>query len=151
QCLQQLGRADEIDEFREGVITAHAKNWRLLETAAQTYTEGEHYGFIVAGKFYRGSKRGGGRYVGTFERDRTRALQLMQQAQPLPARETDKNALAAYSLHFANLLLNGSGFHEPWRLQVLTDLSKLPDYEEGNFWYRGGNQGAPVDAKGDPV
>ena len=36
-CLQRLGRDDEIDDFREGVIAAHKDNWRLLDTAAQTY------------------------------------------------------------------------------------------------------------------
>ena len=50
------------------------------------YASSEHYGFIVAGKFYRGNHRGGGRYVGTMERDRVRALQLMQQALALTAR-----------------------------------------------------------------
>src|SRR5262245_32748234 len=47
QCLYNLGRVDEIDAFREGVITAHKGNWRLLETAATSYTNGEHFGFIV--------------------------------------------------------------------------------------------------------
>src|SRR5260370_981599 len=31
-CLQRLGRANEIDAFREAVIRVHARNWRLLET-----------------------------------------------------------------------------------------------------------------------
>ena len=35
-CLQRLGRSDEIDEFREAVIEVHKQNWRLLDTAAQT-------------------------------------------------------------------------------------------------------------------
>src|SRR5262249_23681707 len=34
--------------------------------------------------------------------------------------------------------------------QYITDLSKLPDYEDGN-WYGRGNQAAPVDDKGDPI
>ena len=86
------------------------------------------------------------------ERDRVRALQLMQQALDLTAKETDKPALAQFHLHFADLLLNGAGYHEPWRLQYLTDLTQLPDYEEGYYGYRYGNrQGAPVDAQGNPV
>jgi uncharacterized protein YfaS (alpha-2-macroglobulin family) len=149
-CLQQLGRSDEIDEFREGVIDAHKHNWRLLDTAAQTCVTNEHYGFIVAGKFYRGHKRGGGRYVSTMQRDRARALQLMQQALGLTRRENDKVALARFHIHFANVLLNGAGYNEPWRLQYLTDLTKLPDYEDGYYWNRG-NQAAPVDANGDPI
>lgn len=151
QALRRLGRVDEIDEFREAVIAAHSTNWRLLATAAQTYIQGEHHGFIVAGKFYRGNKRGGTRYVGTMQRDRTRALQLLTQALPLTKKENDKNALARFHLQYANTLLSGAGSHEPWRLQYLTDLSKLPDYDEGGrFWYRG-QQPAPVDEKGNPV
>src|SRR5205085_8588376 len=39
--LIRLGRNDEVDDFREAVIKVHAKNWRLLATAAQTYLNGE--------------------------------------------------------------------------------------------------------------
>jgi uncharacterized protein YfaS (alpha-2-macroglobulin family) len=150
-CLQRLGRSDEVDEFREAVIGVHTKNWRLLEAAAQSFVNGERYGFIVAGKFHRGHHRGGGRMVNSQQRDRTRALQLMQQALDFTKTENDKAALAQFHLRFANMLLTGNGFHEPWRLQYLTDLTQLPDYEEGYFGYRGSNAGAPVDEKGNPV
>src|SRR5450755_1920411 len=43
--LYHLGRTDDVDDFREDVIKVHAKNWRLLATAAQTYINGDHYGF----------------------------------------------------------------------------------------------------------
>ena len=153
-CLQRLARTEEIDDFLEGVIAAHKDNWHLLDTAAESYASNntEHYGFIVAGKFYRGSHRGGGRWVGSTERDRTRALQLMQQALPLTAKEPDKAALSRFAMHFARLLKDGAGWHEPWRLQYLTDLSKLPDYEEGYRWRnRGEQRGAPVDEQGEPI
>jgi uncharacterized protein YfaS (alpha-2-macroglobulin family) len=150
-CLQRLGRSDEVDDFRETVIAAHKKNWRLLETAATSFAHSEHYGFIVAGKFYRGQHRGGGRYVGTFERDRARALQLLQQALDQTKAETDKPALARLHLHFAEMLLNAGGYRDAWRLQYLTDLKQLPDYQEGYWWPGGNNRGAPVDANGDPV
>src|SRR5262249_13187474 len=66
--------------------------------------------------------------------------------------EKDKEALAQFYLNFANLLLNGARQHEPWRLQYLTDLSTLPDYEDGNrYWYYGAQKPAPVDEKGNPV
>src|SRR5262249_8592146 len=59
-------------------------------------------------------------------------------------------------LRFAQMLQNGGGYYEPWRLQYLTDLKTLPDYEEGYYYrgrgYRGGDsRGAAVDAKGDPI
>jgi hypothetical protein len=153
-CLQRLGRTDEIDDFREAVISAHKENWRLLETVAESYADAQmqHFGFIVAGKFYRGGHRGGGRYVGSMGRDRTRALQLMQQALPLTAKENDKPALVRFHLHFAQFVLNGTGQREAWRLQYLTDLRQMPDYEEGYYWQYGREQrGAPVDEQGNPI
>lgn len=151
QALQNLGRVDEIDEFREGVIKAHKDNWRLLEVAATSYTQVQHYGFVVAGQYYRGHKRGGGKWVSSLPRDRVRALQLMQQALPLVKNEQDKAAAAQFHLNFANMLLTGGGYHEPWRLQYLSDLTQLPDYEEGQHYYGGNNRGAPVDENGNPV
>ena len=56
-CLQQLGRVDEVDEFREQVIAVHSDNWRLLAAAAENYQTVDHPGFLVAGKFHRGDKR----------------------------------------------------------------------------------------------
>ncbi len=155
-CLHNLGRIDEIDEFREAVVAVHKDNWRLLETAAQSYVNPgnpylDHHGTIVAGKFYRGPHRGGGHAVNTWQRDRVRALQLMQQAQALTGKETDKAALGRFYIHFASLFLTGAGAHEPWRLQYLTDLAKLPDYDEGYHWPGNDNRGAPVDAEGNPV
>jgi uncharacterized protein YfaS (alpha-2-macroglobulin family) len=150
-CLQRLGRSDEIDEFREAAIAVHKNNWRLLQTAAQTYAATEHFGYIVAGKFYRGYKRGGGRFVGSPQRDRVRALQLMQQALEQTGKEKDKSALARFHLNFARLFLTGAGYHEPWRIQYLTDLTQLPDYQEGYSWYGDNGRGAPVDAEGKPV
>jgi len=150
QCLRSLGRTDEVDDFREGVIAVHKDNWRLLERAAQSYVQGEQYGYIVAGKFYRGHHRGGARHVYTYQRDRVRALQLMQQAMGLGAKEENKSDLARFYLHFADMLLTGAGQHQPWRLQYLTNLNELPDYEESYYWDRG-QRGAPVLPDGSPV
>ena len=44
-------------------IKVHKENWRLLWAAAQHYMNIPHQGFIVAGKFYRGKHRGGGKVV----------------------------------------------------------------------------------------
>jgi uncharacterized protein YfaS (alpha-2-macroglobulin family) len=150
-ALQRLGRLDEADDFREAVVAVHKDNWRLLDAAAQSYVANEHHGCIVAGKFYRGNRRGGGRFAGAVQRDRVRALQLMEQALPLVKQEKDKAAAAQFHLHFANVLLSGDSQYQPWRLQYLTDLAQLPDYEEDYDRYFADTQGAPVDAKGNPV
>src|SRR5690349_24719557 len=36
QCLQRLGRVDEIDAFRERAIAANQNNWRQLQEQALT-------------------------------------------------------------------------------------------------------------------
>ncbi|NOX54682.1 MAG: alpha-2-macroglobulin [Planctomycetes bacterium] len=154
-CLSRLGRTDEIDAFREKVIEVHSSNWRLLQAAAQSYMQGPHFGYIVAGEFHRGGKRGGGRYVDVFQRDRVRALQLMHQALLLVRSEPNRSARASFYLQFARYLIAGRHGEEAWRLQHLTDLTTLPDYEDAALYprwgYRAGNTGAPVDEAGHPV
>jgi len=154
QCLQNLGRLDESDAFRESVVEVHKANWRLLFAAAQNLTYDQHYGYIIAGKFSRGHHRGGGQYVNSIERDRIRGLQLAVQALEVSKGENDKKALADLYYQFASLLLNGGNGRDTWRLQYLSNLSELPDYEEQNRYYRGwgGNtKGAPVNDDGTPV
>src|SRR5262249_45739244 len=142
--------SDEVDDFREAVVAAHAKNWRLLHRAAVSFLRGERYGYIVAGKFYRGNKRGGGRYVSTMERDRVRELQLFQQALALADKDKNNAPVAQFHLDFARMVLQGTGWRESWRLQYLTDLSTLPDYEPG-YYYGSSGRGAPVDEQNKPV
>ncbi|HLQ45779.1 MAG TPA: alpha-2-macroglobulin, partial [Planctomycetaceae bacterium] len=156
QCLQNLGRVDEIDDFREKAIEVHKANWRLLQAAAQSYLSIEHNGVIIAGKFQRGPHRGGdGRHVHASERDRVRALQLLTQALPLALKDDNKIDAAQFHAVFAQVLESGIGYSQPWKLQVLTDLTTLPDYEDGywQWWWRGQQSahGAPVDADGNPV
>jgi uncharacterized protein YfaS (alpha-2-macroglobulin family) len=167
QSLARLGRIDEIDEFREAVILAHEKNWSLLFTAARSYLDYEHHGYIVAGEFSRGYKRGGGRFVNASARDRVRAMQLLVQAMPLATADKDRGAVSEFFFTLANAVRHGIGGQSAWKLQDLTDLSQLPDYEEGNQWrgrrwgrgWEGGwdggwgepERGAPVDERGEPL
>jgi len=153
-CLQNLGTVDEIDDFREKVITAHGKNWRLLFTAAKSYLDIEHNGYLIVGKFSRGYHRGGGKYVNSYERDRVRAMQLMTSASELMTNAKGKEAGDFY-LFYADTLMNGRNGMDAWLFQSLTDITTLPDYDEGYYYryYRGGNgdRGAPVDEAGNPV
>lgn len=153
QCLVRLGRIDEVDAFREAVVQAHAGNWRLLQAAAESYAgDRTHFGFIVGGKFHRGHHRGGGRYVGSYERDRSRALQLFDQGRVAARSDPDRVAAGQYLLSFANALLGDRTDKDSWRLQSLTPLDVLPDYEENPYGAWGSQaSGAPVDAEGAPV
>ncbi|MEX0643654.1 MAG: alpha-2-macroglobulin, partial [Pirellulales bacterium] len=150
ECLQRLGRTPEIDALREQAVTAQPKNFRLLRAAADTLFQGPQYGYMVAGKFERGSHRGGGEMVNSAERDRVRALQLMVQGFSSAQADANKADVADHYFAFAGMLLANRGYYDAWRLQYLSDLSQLPDYEQGWNTYREYN-GAPVDAEGKPV
>ena len=145
QCLQQLNRVDETDAMIEAAVAIHKNNWRLLWAAARQYMELPHHGFLIAGKFQRGDHRGGGQVVNASDRDRVRALQLMAQALPLAKQEPNHAEVGDFLLSLADILLNNNGFAESWRLQYLTNLDQLPDYEPGWGSWRE-SPGAPVDA-----
>jgi len=150
--LQRLNRVPESDELWEAIVAAHPKQRGVIAGVAAQYMSARQDGFIVAGKFERGNHRGGGEYVSAGERDRVRALQLYVQAMPLfddvPAAEK-----ANFYFNFARAVLGNRGYQEAWQLQALTDLAKLPDYEQGyrRYYGGGGAGGAPVDAEGNPI
>jgi len=152
QCLRQLNRLYELDTFREAVVQAHSDNWRLLRDAARSYSQNTHWGYRIAGEFQRGRHRGGGKYVNAIARDRVRTLQLMHQAMKLADVDPAKSEAAQFYVEFARMMLQFRGSSQAWRLQYLTDLTSLPDYEPGyGYEYNRQSQGAPVDAEGQPV
>ncbi|MDX1564565.1 MAG: MG2 domain-containing protein, partial [Phycisphaeraceae bacterium] len=150
-CLQRLNRVHEIDAFREKVIDTHPKNWRLMRDAAQTYMQVNHWGYLIAGEFRRGRHRGGGLFASAYERDRVRAMQLMVKAMKLAENEPNKKQVAQLHLSFANMVMQNRSGGRAWRLQALTDLTKLPDYVRGRRYRGHSTAGAPVDADGNPV
>ncbi|MGL6226109.1 MAG: alpha-2-macroglobulin family protein [Thermoguttaceae bacterium] len=154
QCLSMLNRTNEIDAYLEEVITVHSDNWRLLQSAAQSYLNMDHSGFMIAGQFERGPNRGGGQYASAVERDRVRALQLMQQASELLKDETDKGAVADFYYQYAQFWKDGRDGELSWMLQNLTDLAVLPDYVfgyENYYFFRPTLSKAPVDVDENPV
>ena len=108
QCLRSLNRLSELDGFREEVIDKYIDNWRLLRSAAASYSQNNHRGYMVAGEFHRGPHRGGGRYVNAVQRDRVRALQLMNRALELTPAEPNRNEIANFYLKFARIIIQYS-------------------------------------------
>ncbi|HPZ83729.1 MAG TPA: alpha-2-macroglobulin, partial [Thermogutta sp.] len=150
QCLARLNQVSRIDGLIEKSVDVHAQNWRFLLTAAKLYLEIPHVGMIIGNEFKRGSDGDQGKPVSCEERDRVRAMQLLVQAMPLVEKEPNRHEAAQFYLDFANIILFDRGWSEAWRLQALTDLSQLPDYEEGWYFHRG-TRGAPVDEEGNPI
>ncbi|MEY4190960.1 MAG: hypothetical protein RIR17_1696, partial [Planctomycetota bacterium] len=152
QSLRNLGRNNEVDDFRDSVISIHEGDWRFLQMAAASFLESEHFGFLIAGKFERGYHRGGGRQVSSYSRDRARAMQLLYKALEQVRKDKDLKAASLFYLDFADIILRGSSGHESWRLQVLTDFSTLPEYDDSPYWHPyHGVTPAPVDETGKPV
>ena len=100
----------------------------------------EHFGFIVAGKFQRGQHRGERRYVGSYERDRARALQLLVRGLDRVLTDPDRAAAGRYLLALAEAAMGDRAQTESWRLQTLTPLDVLPDYDENPYRYWGRQQ-----------
>ncbi len=149
-CLQQIGEVAQLDELFEKTAAAHPNHWRTKVAIAQQYLSGQSMGYIISGKFERGWHRGQGKIANADARDRVRALQLMVEAMPLADKDDDKPAVGQFYFQLANALLRNRGYGEAWRLQVLSDLTQLPDYDDGYGNYYPWN-GAPVDAEGNPV
>jgi hypothetical protein len=149
-CLQQLNRTEEIDAFREQAVDAHPQNWWLLAAVAKSYLRVGHVGYLIAGEFHRGPHRGGGKVVDASARDRVRTMQLYRQAMNATIYLGDTRRPAAMLKEFAEAIQYG-GPSQAWRLQSLTDLETLPDFEEGWRHYGGTTQEAPVDAEGNPI
>ena len=152
-CLEQLGRIDELDELRESVVAKHRENWRLFEAVARSYLNlSQQFGAIIAGKFHRGPHRGQGQFVGSRERDRSQAMQLLVRCLPQVNQDADRAATGGYFLTLAQALMVNRGANDAWRLQNLTALDALPEYGD-QFSHYGHEQlaGAPVDADGAPI
>jgi uncharacterized protein YfaS (alpha-2-macroglobulin family) len=154
ECLVKLGRVDEIDAFREAVVAVHRANWRVLQAAAESYLndEQQHVGYIVAGQFHRGQNQAAQRYAGYYQRDRARALQLLVDGMDRARQDADKPAVGRYFLSLARALMGNIETTDSWRLQALTPLDQLPDYDLDHF---GGwsvqRSAAPVEADFTPV
>lgn len=152
QSLQQLNRVSETDEFLEKAAEVYQTDWKMLNRIATTYINViQHHGFIIDGKFQRGQHRGGGQWVNIMERDRVRALQLFVQAMPLVLKEKNKQEISLFFPAFADaMVINSRLGSTAWKLQSLTDLTILPDYEMQQYWSSNFSK-APVDTEGNPI
>ncbi|QDT36171.1 alpha-2-macroglobulin family protein [Stratiformator vulcanicus] len=155
QCLNQLNRQAEIDEFREAVAEKHAEHPLVLKSVAETYLNQIHYGYLIGDEFHRGYQDARGEWVNATDRDRVRALQLLMQAvDQVKSIPNDEQRADVYRA-LAQGLLQGRGYNMAWQLQELTELSELPDFERNRSprygWRQNNNPGAPVDADGKPI
>lgn len=152
EALGRLNAWGEFDGLVEAAVVARAENASLLTSAAKVYQRAPHSGEMVAGEFTR--SRGGrgfrgddatvesGQPVITDYRDHVRSMQLLKQAVSVPSRP------AAGVLAWREMVTTLIG-NEAWKLQTLTPLETLPEWNEPGP--EGGTEGAPWKGDGPVV
>jgi hypothetical protein len=150
-CLQQLAQTEKIDALLEQTLKVHTNNWRVVAAVAQQHLAQPHDGYIIDNQFHRGHDIGKGKRVNATARDRVRALQLYQQALVLAQQQATAPEIARLHIDYAAALLYQHEY-AVWRLQLLTDLDTLPDYDDQQIYYSGRSEArAPAQADGKPV
>ncbi|ODA28706.1 MG2 domain-containing protein [Planctopirus hydrillae] len=150
-CLQRLGRIERADELLEKAIANHAKSYQVLAAAGESYQRLPSNGQMIANEFIRGNGDGRGKTVWTDDRDRVRALQLLNQAWQL-APENPPKVRVDILQQMVNALTANRSDQQAWQLQTLTNLDLLPEFEEVPIWFRGGESSdAPVTPHGQPL
>ena len=153
QSLRSLGAHDEAESAIEKTVADFPDNWRMLTRAASVLQDLPHYGTVIDGKFERGQQRNRGDQKMCQLRDRVRCLQLLETAWTkvnTDAKATADDKAGVLDWMFLMLSSQGHGNRLAWKLQILTDLTKLPDYDE----QEGDDEptsGYPVNEKGEPV
>ncbi|PCJ59514.1 MAG: alpha-2-macroglobulin [Planctomycetota bacterium] len=148
-CYQRLNKMNDTDKFREEILKLNLDNPKMMMTIANSYSNARHYGYIVANKFYRGYHKGGGQYVEVSERDRVRALQIMNDASKILKDNSSFNG--QFHLSYVRILQQNRSGQYGWVFQTLTDLTKLPDYPKTYRYRMFQTQNAPVDEDKNPI
>ncbi|MDD5598830.1 MAG: MG2 domain-containing protein, partial [Victivallaceae bacterium] len=151
ECLIKARLQNEFDGFFSAVAQKYGREPEMAMALAGSRMRVDDYGHIIAGEFVRGPYRGGDDRVSCLERDRVEALRLLL---PLvgSAERKEPGFKKCFYETLSGILVWGRGGCQAWKLQYLTDLNKLPDYEKINYNYLGYRpQGAPVGVDGKPV
>ncbi|GHV21402.1 hypothetical protein AGMMS49959_10460 [Planctomycetales bacterium] len=148
----RLRQFDEAAAALEKIAEKHRQNWRCLFAVAQQYPRLPTAGTWFANEFRRnhGVK---GEPTSAAARDRVRVLQLCAAAQELIDADADADATGAektaFYLYCADRWLSPQT--QAWKLQLLTDLTTLPDYQTFDESADFSATGAPVNADGTPL
>ncbi len=143
-----LVRNNRVKEYDDAYAFVTARFPKNVSLAAEFNASVTTFGYFFNNTFTRGSNRGNaGRRVYSTERDRVQNLRFMASAS-----EETKNVSKPLQIKFyrtlAALLLRGHTDGQSYKLQTLTDLTALPDYDEGDF---GSSSRPPVNKDGSPV
>ena len=137
QCLQ-LGRIDEATPSARlssrptrGTGDCSRRRPKATSTTRNTSASSSRTSSIAAGI------RAVADTSAAYERDRSRALQLLVQGLDRARSDPDRGAAGRYLLTLAHAFMGNRAESNSWRLQSLTPLDVLPDYEEGPYGHSG--------------
>ncbi|BCU75781.1 MG2 domain-containing protein [Luteolibacter sp. LG18] len=155
-CIQRLNDWKGFDPLMEKAVEAHPDEPHLLLAAGVSLQNAPHGGRLVAGEFermqgyygsgFRGGRRGmpqpidegdgasSGEVISCDYRDRVRGLQLVKKSVDLARDENFR--INAWTMVGTQLRRGG----EAWKLQTLTPIDKLPDWDDQGP--SGGTEGA---------
>ena len=151
QALRNLNADMEQEELVEAVVKIHPTEWDILFEAGRAYQQINHGGNLIDGLFQRGQYRNQGKQVQTSLKDRVRALQLLEQAWNAIPDNSGVEITAKVLAELTQALThNQYGSVHAWSLLHLTDLSRLPDYDDQSGLDSSAG-GYPVDADNQPV
>ncbi|MDO4550159.1 MAG: MG2 domain-containing protein [Planctomycetia bacterium] len=155
-CLRRLGKFSDVDAFLEKVAATYADHWEVLECVADIYTrELTSHGCVVSGVFQRGRYQG--MRANSVDRDRVRAMQLLNLCAPQVLRLAESDLLddqaraGWFFIRYADFLMHVRERNTAWKLQNLTDVHSLPDYNTHSPFGFSETQGAPVDENDNPI
>jgi uncharacterized protein YfaS (alpha-2-macroglobulin family) len=150
-ALMDLEASQEQEDTLESSVKAHPKNWDILREAGIYYLSLHHIGKIVDGKFVRGQHRDWSNRKETHQRDRVRALQLLQASWSNLPVGTESAISISVLKSMAEALSDGSDYSNgAWALLHLTDLTTLPDFDDQSGLDEPAS-GYPVDVEGNPI
>lgn len=149
ECQRRLREHDKLDALLNQLTASKKDNPQLMEAAGRAYAHGHgHYGQWIDQTFKRGYFDGRGEYRQVAEQDRIRALQCFIEAHRTVTKGGVDEIVVLNGLKNA-LLDNRTGSSSLWRLFILTELSKAPDYSEKNDIIT--SNGTPAGADGQPA
>lgn len=152
ECYDALGDHAETESLLVHMENEWRDSWRVLAAIAHGYINLPSEVALENERFVRSTDWG--RHLrDASERDRVKALQLMEQAAAMRPADADADAgrTREFYRQYAEILLTGRGIGLEWRLSALTDTSVLPEPDEGNIRYTYGQRYAPADNDGNPL
>ena len=144
-ALDRLGEDGEQAAAVEQAVADFPASWEVMAEAGRIFAQDiEHFGWILDGKFQRGSRHGGGQWKSTRLADRARALRWLAAANKLIPANAPVEARAEVLEGIAEILVGDQdGARSAWQMGILTDLEELPDYDQ--------DEGGDEPASGYPV